>query len=296
MLHMCSIEQTGTYMLSLPLIRPHKLKDYLKKEYDYHSPASSYLARHKTMVKIELDTHLPDSSHTLYHDKKKNPGQVTAWDIALSLHSNSYITGYSALSILGWTEYTPTRIYVNWIRGINSKQAFASQNIDEETLSRIAFTPKKDPPVNLVYENMEIVILSGQYFTMKEKTHLVELPFELELPRYAKTFCNERLFIEALINYHWFGGADIVWSAFKEKAKTLDRKKLLTIYKEMRLKYPYASAIGYVLDHFAPTTSNNNPWLPLVNKAVKFHLFMGDNERRVFVDKWSLYVPKRFSL
>jgi hypothetical protein len=266
----------------------------LASECRFHGETSTYLRRHETLKKIELKLKSSGAPHFLYHDTKRNPGTISVWDIALSLHVDSYITGYTALSLLGWTEYSPTKIYINWIRSTKDKFTVIHDPIKNETLQQAAYTTKKEPPVLLSFDDKEIVFLSGQIFSPEEKTHLIPFASELELPPYALTFQEERLFLEALINYHWFGGADIVWQALTSRARSLNQNKLIEVYKEMKLQYPYANAIGYILERCNTSKTVLARWASLVNSDLQFHLFMGDSERRVFVDKWSVYVPKRF--
>ncbi len=281
-------------MLKARLIAFKGFKAYLSSAYGYTGEVGPFLRRHTTIRKVKLDHRLPRVPNTLYHDTRKNPGRVTAWDVALSLHPDSYLTGYTMLSLLGWTEYTPKKIYVNWVRPIRKQKAPRNLVIDNEALQRVAFIPKRVSGDSFKFNRREIIVLSGQLFSSTEKKHLVPCPPELELPEYAKTFRDERLFFEALINHHYFGGADIVWQALLSKAKEINQETLLRIYLEMDLKYPYANAIGYVIDTATGKSGKADKWLGLVNKDLRFHLFLGDRERRMFTEKWSLYVPKRF--
>ena len=198
-------------MLKASLITFKGFKAYLSSAYGYTGEVGPFLRRHTTIRKVKLDHRLPRVPNTLYHDTRKNPGRVTAWDVALSLHPDSYLTGYTMLSLLGWTEYMPKKIYVNWVRPTQKQKAPRNLVIDNEALQRVAFIPKRvlaTPSTSIAERSL---LLSGQLFSSAEKKHLVPCPPELELPEYAKTFLDERLFIEALINHHYFGGADIVW-------------------------------------------------------------------------------------
>ena len=49
----------------------------------------------------------------------------------------------------------------------------------------------------------------------------------------------------------------------------------------MDLKYPYANAIGYVIDTATDESGKADKSLSLVNKDLRFHLFLGDKERRM---------------
>jgi hypothetical protein len=283
-------------MLKSRLLTQKSIKPYLTSNYAYTKNINSFLRKHEFIQTIKLEHHFSAVPQTLYQDVQKNPGKVTAWDIALSLHPESYLTGYTVLSLLGWTEYFPKVVYVNWIRGIRDKADPDNSQIDNETLQRIAFQPKKSPANTFIFEDKEIHFLSGQYFTRQEQSHLIKFPNEVDLPRYARTFSPERLFIESLINYHHFGGQELVWQALSSKVDDINQDFMIKIYKQMKLQYPYANAIGYLVESFSKNKSTIRKWLGLVNTSLKFHLFMGDNERRIYVEKWSLYVPKRFYL
>ncbi len=281
-------------MLKYPLVGHRSIKAYLSEEYGYTKQVSAFLLKHKFLKEVIVKQHFGRTPHVLYHDTRANPGRITPWDVALSLHPHSYLTGYTALSMLGWTEYAPRKIYVNWVRGIREKPILVAEPINQEVLQRVAFQPKKAPPVSLTFDGDDIVILSGQFFSSAEKHHLVRCPSRPDLPKYAMTLRAERLFLEALVNYHYFGGPEIVWQALLSKARDIAQESLLKTYAEMRLKYPYANAIAYILECSLRKTARLDKWLPLVNRELRFHLFMGDGERRVYVEKWSLYVPKRF--
>ena len=274
------------------LITPGDIKEYVKQTYGVSQGIDSFLAKHKTLKPITFDTSSRSVPRVLYHDVLHNPGTATAWDVALSFHRDSYLTGHTAFSLLGWTKRTGNRIYVNWIRRVQHK--VTPDPIDDEAIQRVAFVQKADPPVSLTFRESEIVVLSGQIFSRDERMQLVGLPSHISLPKYALIFRQERMFIEALINYHVFGGPDVVWQVLLSKAREVDQDTLARTYAEMKLKYPYANAIGYILDSANPGSRTTDRWLKARNGDLRFHLFMGDAEDRVYVEKWSLFVPRRF--
>jgi hypothetical protein len=104
----------------------------------------------------------------------------------------------------------------------------------------------------------------------------------------------ERLLVECVINYHHFGGPEIVWRAFPLIVKRANPNIILRTYEEMHLKYPYANAIGYILECLKCGKAIVDKWLRLVNRELRFYLFLGDAQDRTYVDKWSIYVPQRF--
>jgi hypothetical protein len=75
----------------------------------------------------------------------------------------------------------------------------------------------------------------------------------------------------------------------------LDQLLLIKIYDDMKLKYPYSNSIGYWLDKAGIDNKYQVVWENKVNRNIKFHLFMGDKERRIYNKKWNLYIPKRFN-
>lgn len=267
------------------------LRLHLKSNYTLKTGIDTYIEKNKH-IKVYNIPFLSNNMPTkLYQDINVEGGLASAFDVALSLKKNSFLTGYYVMSLNGWTEYIPKVIHVNWKRNPFQKK---DSLIDNNTLQMIAFREKQTSKLRFNYNKYEIVILNGQVLKKYKHDHFKRIDKQFDLPSYAETYIDERLIIEALINYHYFGGADIVWNAGKNQFNNLDLDLMLAIYKEMELIYPYANAIGYWLERSGVSSKYISKWVKLVNHDLQFHLFMGDKERRVFNDKWNLYIPKRF--
>jgi hypothetical protein len=280
-------------MLKSKLLTYDELKEYLFENYEFKGNIHKFIKKNDSIKLISIPTknkHIPGK---LYHDTKLNTGSIDAYDIALSLRKNSYLTGYKLISLLGWTEYIPRIIHVNWIRGYTKN--IKSNEIDNDTVQKIAYKHKHISSLRIKYEDYEIVLLSGQLFLEIYEHHFM-IPENIpQIPEYSKIFIPERLIIECLINYHYFGGADLVWNIGLEQFQKLDPSKLTKIYADMSLIYPYSNSIGYWLEKAGIDNKILDIWETKVNRRIKFHLFMGDKERRIFNKKWNLYIPKRFS-
>lgn len=288
-LHICNMSRAT---MKDRLISSRDLLPYLKENYNLKTNVEKYIEKndHIKVYNIPyLSNYLPTK---LYQDLNLDPGTPSAFDIALSLKKNTFLTGYYMMSINGWTEYIPKIIHVNWVRNSFEKKDTV---IDNDNLQMIAFKEKHFSKLRFSYDHYEIVVLNGQVMKKYKHNHFKEIESRFELPVYAKTYIDERLLIESLINYQYFGGADIVWEAGITKSSNLDLDLLLIIYKEMELIYPYANAIGYWLESAGVGSKYLSKWLKLVNNDLQFHLFLGDKERRIFNQKWNLFIPKRFN-
>lgn len=282
-------------MLDERLITPKAIKSYLLTNFGYTKDVETFLLRNRFLKPLVLKHDSISLPHVLYHDTQRNPGEITTWDVALSLHHYSFVAGYSAFAKLGWAKPNETLIYVNWVRHLPEKLA-EPVAIDDEALQRIAFSPKRLAATIVAFRGRRIHALSGQVFSSSELNHLISVPNNSGLPKYAKTYREERLLIESLINYHYFGGADSVWKILKRKAKSLDQSKILSVFGEMNLKYPYANAIGYMLESAEVPENFLDRWMALSSRHLTFHLFLGDTESRILSEKWNLFVPKRFHI
>ena len=278
-------------MLSTPLITYKDLPSYLKTNYNLKGSINKFIEKSGNIVEYNIPTKINNLPEKLYQDTTLNPGSPNVFDIALSLKKKSFITGYIVFSFLGWTEYIPKVIHINWKRNPFNK---INTPIDNITLQKIAYKPKSISKLRLIYNEYEIIVLNGQVFKNNYSNHFRLLNEITELPPYSETYIEERLIIESLINYQYFGGADIVWQAGLNQFNKLDLDLIFKIYKELDLIYPYANAIGYWMEKSNISKNIISKWEKLVNKHLQFHLFMGDSERRFFNKKWNLYIPKRF--
>jgi len=279
-------------MLKEPLLKFSDLKDYLATYYSYHSGFSNFLKSHNEIVEIQLDHHFDDLSSSLYHDTKRNPGTVDPEDVALSLKKRSFLTGYKMCSLYGWTEYIPKVIHVDWIRReIEEKQI---KTIDNSALQEIAFKNKKTSSTSFTFKTERVIVLSGKYITPIEKSHFVHLSSDYNVPSYTTVPIPERLLMEALVNYPYFGGQDIVWEMGLNILPYLNFTRLVEVYDQMCLSYPYVNALGYWCEKAKISSNKLQNLKRRVSSDIKFHLFMGDKERRKWIPEWSLYVPKRF--
>ena len=229
----------------------------------------------------------------LYYDKNKIKATISPVDIAINLKVPYFLTGYYIFSELGLTEYAPKVIHVDWIRpkGRNKHQGL----IDNEVLQQIAFKPKRETSRIISYDGYQIYLLNGKYFGENPDEYTINMKISNANCSEIKTLKLEKLMIESLINYQYFGGADLVWEVFMKVKNDLNLSKLIEYYKECDYQYPYQNALGYLLETASADREVISYFEKNVNKNIKFHLFIGDSERRIWNEKWNLYVPKRFT-
>ncbi len=70
--------------------------------------AASFLRMQSLLVPVQLHHHWPSIPQVLYHDTKLNPGGMSAWDVALSLHERSYLTGQTIVSMITRADGSPS--------------------------------------------------------------------------------------------------------------------------------------------------------------------------------------------
>ena len=161
-------------------------------------------------------------------------------------------------------------------------------------IQKLAFKPKRFSGNVGIYRKYSIHLLNGKYLgaDSSSKFQFIEgLPTLYEKVPVLK---NERLFVEVIMNYHYFGGADMAWESLAQLVKRVDLNLLFKEFKEMNLVYPYQNVIGYILETFGVKQEELTLWRNELREDVQFHLFMGDGERRVWNDRWKIYIPKRF--
>jgi hypothetical protein len=126
-------------MLEAPLVTPRSINDYIARSYGYPRNSKEFLSARSFLRPITLDHSHQAIPRVLYQDSQRNSGDPSAWDVALSLHPESYVTGQAALQLFGLRKSREDRIDVNWVRG-KKNEGQQGDPIDVEALTRISHT------------------------------------------------------------------------------------------------------------------------------------------------------------
>lgn len=211
-------------------------------------------------------------------------GQVSSFQLALSLKPKSYLTHGTAAFLHGLNDLLPKMIYINHEQSMKpaSKDAISS-----EAIARAFSKPQRESGAVYAYENIRVTIVNGKHTNGLE---VGEFPGpEGELLAITKL---ERTLIDMAVRPNYSGGIYQVLDAYKTAKEKVSLNALVSILKKLQYAYPYHQAIGFYMER-AGYESNRLALLKRIGMSVDFYLVHGMTETE-YSAEWRLFFPKGF--
>ena len=210
-------------------------------------------------------------------------GDVTLYEIILSLKKDSYFTHYTAMYFHDLTEQSPKTIYINVEQEKKPRQkgALVQGRIDA------AFKRPTRLSNNIAeYEGWTIRMLNGMNTgnlgviemlgPSKEKLRITNV---------------ERTLIDITVRPEYAGGVHEVLKAYRLAKEQVSVNKLIATLKKINYIYPYQQAIGFYLEKAGNYTQSQIELVRRFRMEYDFYLMhkMRDCD---YSKKWRLYYPK----
>ncbi len=209
-------------------------------------------------------------------------GEVSEFEIALSIRSGSYLSHYSAIYLHGLTDNIPQVIYINKEQ---SKKPKPKGVMLQENLDRAFSRPMRKTNKIAKHKGYKIYLLNGKY---TGNLGVIDYPYgQVTIPVTG----IERTLIDAVVRPDYAGGIEEVLKAFVAAKEEISVNKLVATLKKMGYVYPYHQVIGFYLEKAGYKESV----LKLVEElGIEYKFYLTYEMRDVkFNDRWNLYVPKR---
>jgi predicted transcriptional regulator of viral defense system len=211
-------------------------------------------------------------------------GDVSAYQLALSLNPNAYLTHYTAIYLLDLTEQIPKTIYVNLEQP--SKPSNGGTSLEQ---SRIDFAFKRSPRVSksiTQYKDYNICFLHGM-----PTGQLGVIETKGPDGRNIRVTDGERTLIDAAVRPFYSGGVFEVLKAYGLAKEKISVNKLASYLKKIDYIYPYHQAIGFYLER---SGVYNDSQINLLRKFdMKFDFYLTYQMKEMSYSKdWRLYYPK----
>jgi predicted transcriptional regulator of viral defense system len=233
----------------------------------------------KTKLKvIKLD--FPSRAETRYVW-----GDVSAYQLALSLKQNSYLTHYTAMFFHDLTQQIPKTIYLNFEQPVkyNPGSTLEQKNIDW------AFRQKARVSNNIAsYGEQRICILNGRETGMLGVVNQYD-----EYGREIKITNIERTLIDIAVRPFYAGGIYEVLNAYRRAKGKFSINKMLAMLKQLNYVYPYHQAIGFYMTR---AEVYKESFLKLFSKfKMEYDFYLTYQMKNIEYSKeWRLYYPKGF--
>lgn len=215
--------------------------------------------------------------------KKYTLGDVSDFEIALSIRPTSFLSHYSAMFLHDLTDNIPNTIYTNMEQTPKPKN---SGRLQQENIDKAFSRPMRKTNNIGKYNNNKIFLLNGKNTGRAGVTKHELLEFPVAITN------TERTLIDAVVRPDYAGGVQEVLNAFIAAKERLSVNKMVATLKKMDYTYPYHQAIGFYLER-AGYSDNVLNLLEELEIKHNFYLTYGLKDKE-FIDRWKLFVPKRF--
>ncbi len=211
-------------------------------------------------------------------------GDVTDFEIALSIKKGSYLSHYSAMHLHDLTNNIPKTIYTNTEqkkKNIANTAGLEQKNVD------LAFSrPMRQTNQIARMGNIDVVLLNGKNV---DRIGVKEFDFN---GRFVFATDLERTLVDITVRPNYAGGVGEVLEAYKAALGRISVNRLAATLRKMDYIYPYHQAIGFYLEQ-AGYDSNAVSLFQSFERRVDFYLTYQMKEKG-YSERWKLYFPAGF--
>jgi len=210
-------------------------------------------------------------------------GDVSRYELILSLKPNSYFSHYTAMDLHGLTKKSPKTIYLN---SEQSDKPGHDRMLNQKGIDN-AFRRKPRISQNIAsYKAFDLCILSGKY---TRRLGVIEID-GVDDEKIAVTNI-ERTLIDITVRPFYSGGVSEVLKAYKLAREMLSTKKLAAMLKKLDYAYPYHQAVGFYLE--TSGVYKDAVIEPLRKFDIEFDFYLTYQMKNMRYSKgWRLYYPK----
>ena len=210
-------------------------------------------------------------------------GEVSPFEVALSVRANTHLSHSASMFLLGLTEQIPKNIYVTFeqsLRPSNDKHKLSQELIDD------AFSkPQREPSGFYTYLDYRITLLSSK-FSKSAGVIKINTIYGRNIP----VTNIERTLIDITVRPAYAGGVAEVLKAYERASDVLSINKLSAILNKLDFTYPYHQAIGFYLER---SNKYRSKQIDLIRKKNEFDFYLNYNIKdKEYSKSWRLYYPK----
>lgn len=211
-------------------------------------------------------------------------GDVTDFEIALSIKKGSYLSHYSAVFLHNLTVNIPKTIYTNTEQ--KKKPSFGSDDLEQKNVDLAFSRPMRQTNQIAKMGDINVVMLNG-----KNVDRIGAKDFDYR-GRYLIATDLERTLIDIAVRPNYAGGVAEVLEAYKAAKGKVSVNRLVATLRKMEYVYPYHQAIGFYLERAGYDTAAVD-LLREFEMKVDFYLTYQMKEKG-YSERWKLFFPAGF--
>jgi predicted transcriptional regulator of viral defense system len=213
-------------------------------------------------------------------------GNVSPYEMALSLNPNSYLCHGTAVFLHGLNDQIPRVVYVNKEQ---SQKLVNKTNLTQEGIDKAFAGAQRTSLYEIAYKNNRIFLVRG-----KNTDNLDVSQMKGENGEALAVTKIERTLIDIAVRPAYAGGVYQVLAAYEGARGLISISKITKLLEKMSFHYPYHQAIGFYLKKAGyPSKSINT--LKGFGLEFDFYLDYGiSRKNNEYDEEWRLFYPKGF--
>jgi len=233
--------------------------------------------------------HTKLKKHELHFHREKiviySWSDISVFELALSIKSNSYLTHYTALFLHNLTEQIPKTIYVNLEQ---TKKPNLKSSLSQENINRAFSKPQRVSGNVAVLNDYKICRLNSKFTDKLGVISIKGIQGETLLATDI-----ERTLIDSVVRPAYSGGVFEVLNSFIRAKDKVSINKMAAMLKKLDYIYPYHQAIGLYLER---AKVYDDSQIRLLRKFdFKYDFYLTHQMRETEYSKeWKIYYPKGF--
>jgi len=206
--------------------------------------------------------------------------EASAYEIALSMKRDAYLSHGTAVFLHGLTEQIPSRIFVNSEQSPKPK----SGHLTQEGINRAFAGRQRESQFIFKFGRSEALLLWGKNTGQLEVTDMTYSAATLRVTGL------ERTLIDIAVRPSYAGGVFQVLDAYRGAKDRVSVGTLLATLKKLDYVYPYHQAIGFYMQKAGYSRSQYSR-LKSIGLKYDFHLVYGLKDKE-YDSEWRLFFPK----
>ncbi len=207
-------------------------------------------------------------------------GEITPYQLALSIRPRSYLSHGTAAYINGLTSQIPDLIHVNYEQAPKSQ----SSHLTQEAIHRAFTREQRVSNYAFRYGNYRILVVSGKY-----SGDLEVIRMSTPEGDHARVTKLERTLIDLVVRPSYAGGVQNVLGAFRAAQARLSISILINTLKRLDFTYPYHQAIGFLMER---TGYDSQLYHQLAELGTRYDFYLAHGMKsKAYDSNWRLYYP-----